>query len=213
MKRASGRHAARVPRIALTGGIASGKTTVAKLFEALGAKTIDTDRIARELVMPPSSVLDGIAARFGAGIVKPDGMLDRAQLRRVVFADARARADLEAIMHPAIHDEVERQSRELGGPYQLVAIPLLVETGTADRHDRVLLVDASPALQRLRLKKRDGIDSDAADRMIAAQATRDSRRAIAHDIIENDGDIAHLAHQVQALHQVYLALGSPGDDS
>lgn len=213
MKRAPVGHAARVPRIALTGGIASGKSTVAKLFEALGAKVIDTDRVAREIVTPPSPVLDRIAARFGAGVLREDGALDRAQLRHVVFADARARADLEAITHPAIHDEVERQSHRLGGPYQLIAIPLLVETGTADRYDRVLVVDASPQSRRLRLMIRDGIDAAAADRMLAAQATREARRAIAHDIIDNDGDAAHLARQVQALHRTYLALGSPGGDS
>jgi dephospho-CoA kinase len=131
----------------------------------------------------------------------------------MVFADPRARADLEAITHPAIHDEVERQSRELGGPYQLIAIPLLVETGTADRYDRVLLVDAPASIQRQRLMFRDGLDAVAADRMLAAQATREARRAIAHDIIDNDGDIAHLARQVQALHRSYLALGSPASDS
>jgi dephospho-CoA kinase len=213
MKRASGRHAARVPRIALTGGIASGKTTVARLFEALGAKILDTDRIAREVVAPPSPVLDRIAARFGPGIVGRDGTLDRAQLRSLVFRDTQARADLEAITHPAIREEVERQSRQLGGPYQLVAIPLLVETGAADRYDRVLLVDASPAAQRQRLVLRDGLDAEAADRMLAAQATREARRAIAHDIIDNDGDVARLARQVESLHRVYLALGSPGSDS
>jgi dephospho-CoA kinase len=213
MNRARGKPAARAPRIALTGGIASGKTTVAKLFAALGAKLIDTDRIARDILAPPSAVLDRIVARFGPGILLKNGSLDRAQLRRIVFEDPDARQDLEAITHPAIHEEAGRLARQLGGPYQLVAIPLLVETGTAERYDRVLLVDASPETQRRRLMLRDGIDAAAADRMIAAQATRDERRAAAHDIIDNDGDPRHLAARVAQLHRRYLALGSSAGDT
>lgn len=195
-----------VPRIALTGGIASGKSTVARLFAALGARLIDTDQVARDVVVPPSPALDAIVARFGRGVLRADGSLDRAALRSVVFADADARRDLEAIMHPAIAAEVARQSAAAGGPYQLIAIPLLVETGTASHYDRVLLVDATPATQRARLMLRDGTTSESADRMIAAQASREARRAIAHDIIDNDGDVARLAPQVEALHRRYLEL-------
>jgi len=202
-----------VPRIALTGGIASGKSTVAKLFAALGAQLIDTDRIAHDIVAPPSAVLDRIVARFGADILLPGGSLDRARLRQLVFADPQARRDLEAIMHPAIHAEVERLARQLDGPYQLVAIPLLVETGTQDRYDRVLLVDASPGTQKRRLMLRDGIDAAAAGRMLAAQATRTARRAAAHDIIDNEAGPEHLAAQVEMLHRRYLALRSPGGDN
>ncbi len=206
----SGRHRSLqpAPRIALTGGIASGKSTVARLFEALGAKLIDTDQIARDVVAPPSAVLERIAARFGPNVLTAAGALDRAQLRRLVFADATARADLEAIMHPAIHAEVARLSEELGGPYQLVAIPLLHETGTHRNYDRVLLVDASADTQRRRLMLRDGIDAASADRMLAAQASREQRRAIADDIIDNEGETAALAAQVEALHQRYLTLRS-----
>jgi dephospho-CoA kinase len=208
-----GNRSARVPRIALTGGIASGKSTVAQLFAALGARLIDTDRISREVVAAPSAVLDRIVQRFGPGILLKDGSLDRAQLRNIVFTDADARRDLEAIVHPAIREEVERQCAELNGPYQLVAIPLLVETNTQQLYDRVLLVDASPETQKRRLMQRDGVGPDAAERMLAAQASREARRAVAHDIIDNDGDIKNLATQVEQLHQRYLALGSRSRDT
>jgi len=204
---------ARVPRVALTGGIGSGKSTVAQLFAALGARLIDTDRIAREIVAPPSAVLDRIAQHFGPGILLSNGSLDRAQLRHIIFADATARRDLEAITHPAIRAEVGRQSAQLGGPYQLVAVPLLVETNTHDQYDRVLLVDASPENQLRRLMQRDGIGSHEAGRMLAAQASREARRAAAHDIIDNDGNLHGLATQVEQLHQRYLSLGSRSSDS
>jgi dephospho-CoA kinase len=202
----------KVLRIALTGGVASGKSTVARLFTALGARLIDTDQIARDIVVPPSPVLDQVVARFGRGVLAADGTLDRAALRRIVFADEAARRDLEAIMHPAIRAETARQCAAAGGPYQLIAIPLLVETGTAGQYDRVLLVDATPGTQHRRLMLRDGMTPEAAERMIAAQASREARRAIAHDIIDNDGEVAALAPQVEALHRRYLALAS-GDSS
>lgn len=205
----SRRAAAPVPRIALTGGIASGKTTVARLFTALGAKLIDTDQVARDVVLPPSVALDRIVARFGPGVLRADGSLDRARLRQVVFADDAARADLESILHPAIRAEVDRRCATAGGPYQLIAIPLLAETGTRDAYDRVLLVDAPPELQLRRLMLRDGIDEAAARRMLAAQAAPEARRAIADDVIQNDGDIGHLTGAVEALHRRYQALRSP----
>jgi dephospho-CoA kinase len=213
MSRDRGNKAGKVPRIALTGGIASGKSTVARLFAALGAKLIDTDQVARDVVAPPSAVLDRIATRFGADILLADGSLDRARLRALVFADPAARTDLEAILHPAIHEEVGRLARQLGGPYQLIAIPLLVETNTQGLYDRVLLVDASPETQKRRLQMRDGVDALAAERMLAAQSTRAARRAIAHDIIDNEGDVGRLAAQVEALHRRYLDLGSQASDS
>jgi dephospho-CoA kinase len=212
MSKARAKHAARVPRIALTGGIASGKSTVAKLFAALGAQIIDTDQLARDVVAPPSGVLDRIVTRFGPEILQTDGSLDRARLRHLVFADEAARRDLEAIMHPAIHAEVARLAQQPTGPYQLIAIPLLVETGTQGQYDRVLLVDTSPETQQRRLMLRDGIDAAGASTRIAAQATRAARRAAAHDIIDNDGDASHLATQVETLHRRYQTLWSrPGD--
>lgn len=200
------RNARPVPRIALTGGIASGKSTVARLFESLGARLIDTDQIAREIVDPPSPVLQQLVERFGAGILAADGALDRAQLRRIAFADERARADLEAIMHPAIRERVALRSAEVGEPYQLIAVPLLAETGTAGLYDRVLLVDCEPALQLRRLMLREGMQAEEARRILSAQATRSARLAIAHDVIRNDADVASLAPQVEALHGRYLQI-------
>lgn len=198
-----------VPRIALTGGVASGKSTVAQLFAALGAKLIDTDQIARDIVAPPSLLLDQIVARFGPAVLNPAGNLDRSRLRSIIFNDSSARKDLEALTHPAIRSEVARQSGRLGGPYQIIAVPLLAETGTRGDYDRVLVVDTDPQRQVLRLMQRDGVDENAARRMLAAQATRAERNAIADDIIENSGEIPALAAQVEALHRRYLDLRSP----
>ncbi|MDR2215624.1 MAG: dephospho-CoA kinase [Nevskiaceae bacterium] len=195
---------ARVPRIALTGGIASGKSTVARLFETLGARLIDTDHIAREVVRPGTPGLQAIIERFGEGVLAEDGSLNRAALRALVFADAAARADLEAILHPRIRDEVDARSATLGGPYQLIAVPLLAETLTQHRYDRVLVVDCDPAQQLTRLMQRDGIDATAAQRILDAQATRAQRLAIADDVILNDGEVSHLAAQVERLHWAYL---------
>jgi dephospho-CoA kinase len=199
-----------VPRIALTGGVASGKSTVAQLFAALGAKLIDTDQIAREVVTPPSPVLDRIVARFGADLLTPAGTLDRARLRGIVFADPAARTDLEALTHPAIRATLASRSMQLGGPYQLIAIPLLLETAGWREYDRVLVVDAEPQTQLLRLMQRDGIDENAARRMQGAQAGRAERNAIADDIIANNGDIAALAAQIELLHRRYLSLRESG---
>jgi dephospho-CoA kinase len=195
-----------VPRIALTGGVASGKSTVARLFEALGAKLIDTDQIAREVVMPPSPLLDRLVARFGTHILTPGGALDRARLRQIAFKDDAARKDLEAIMHPAIRAATHARSAAAGGPYQLIAVPLLFETATHGDYDRVLVVDCDPATQFRRLAMRDGMDADTARSIIAAQTDRTARLGIAHDVIRNDGDVAALAPQVEALHQRYLAV-------
>jgi dephospho-CoA kinase len=199
-----------VPRIALTGGVASGKSTVAQLFVTLGAKLIDTDQIAREIVDPPSPVLDQIVGRFGGAMLTPQGTLDRARLRSVVFADAAARAELEAMTHPAIRAAVASTSARIGGPYQLIAVPLLAETETWREYDRVLVVETHPQLQLLRLMQRDGIDEKAAQRMVAAQATPAQRSAIADDIISNNADVAALAAQVEPLHLRYLSLLAGG---
>jgi dephospho-CoA kinase len=194
-------------RIALTGGIASGKSTVAQLFVTLGARLIDTDQVAREIVTPGSPVLQQVVARFGAGVLAA-GALDRTKLRQLVFADAQARADLEAIMHPAIRERVAALSAVAGGPYQLIAVPLLAETGTQGDYDRVLVVDCDPQLQLQRLMARDQLAEVDARRMISAQADRAARLAIADDVIRNAGDITRLAAQVQELHARYLALAA-----
>jgi dephospho-CoA kinase len=194
---------ARAFRVGLTGGIASGKSTVARLFEALGVPVIDTDVLAREVVAPGQPLLAQIAARFGSGVLTADGALDRAALRSVIFSDAAARADLERLTHPAIRALLEERSVAAGGEYQIHAIPLLVETGGRDRVDRVLVVDCSEDLQIRRLQARDGSTLEQARAILAAQASRAARLAVADDVIENNGDLALLRDRVAALHLGY----------
>ncbi|MEY4760845.1 MAG: hypothetical protein RLZZ200_701 [Pseudomonadota bacterium] len=200
-------------RIGLTGGIASGKSTVAALFEQLGVPVIDTDQIARDIVSPGSPALTEIARRFGPSILDAQGRLDRRTLRRIVFADAAARTDLEAITHPAIHAETERRCRVAGGAYQLVAVPLLAEKGLKRRYDRVLVVDCDPSVQRLRLQLRDGSSPEEVDAILAAQAGRHARLALADDVIRNDADLRHLASEVATLHERYSRLAERRRDT
>ena len=193
-------------RVGLTGGIASGKSTVARLFEALGVPVIDTDVLAREVVAPGEPLLGQIAARFGGGVLSADGSLNRAALREIVFADPAARADLEQLTHPAIRARLEAQSRVLGGPYQLLVIPLLVETAGRTPVDRVLVVDCSEALQIRRLQARDGTTLEQARQILAAQATREARLAMANDVIVNEGDLDAVRDRVASLHATYTKL-------
>jgi dephospho-CoA kinase len=193
----------RVFRVGLPGGIASGKSTVARLFAALGVPIIDTDVLAREVVAAGEPLLAQIAARFGAGVLAADGSLDRAALRAIVFADRSARADLEQLTHPAIRARLEARSTVLGGPYQLLVIPLLVETGGRTPVDRVLVVDCSEALQIRRLQARDGTTIEQARQILAAQATREARLAMANDVIVNEGDLAAVRDRVASLHATY----------
>lgn len=195
-------------RIGLTGGIASGKTTVANLFAALGVPVVDTDLLAREVVAPGSPLLAQIAARVGAEVLTPDGSLDRRELRSRVFADPALRVWLEQLTHPAIRALTDERCEAARAPYVIVAIPLLVETGAAERFDRVLVVDCDPDLQLARLMARDGARRDEALAMLAAQAPREKRLAVADDVVHNDGDIARLRDQVGKLHRQYLAQAS-----
>jgi dephospho-CoA kinase len=191
-------------RVALTGGIASGKTMVAHLFAARGVPVIDTDVIARQVVEPGEPALAAVVDAFGAQVLGEDGRLDRRRMREHVFADAAARRRLESILHPAIRAEMERQSRAAGGPYQLLVIPLLVESGRRDHVDRVLVVDVPEVTQVERLVRRDASTREQAEAALRAQATRDARLAFADDVIENTGDLAALEAQVAALHRDYL---------
>jgi dephospho-CoA kinase len=190
-------------RIGLTGGIACGKTTVANLFAALGVTIVDTDLLAREVVAPGSALLPQIAAHFGPAILAADGSLDRRELRSRVFADPAERRWLEALTHPAIRALTDERCNAAPGPYSIVAIPLLVETGAAARFDRVLVVDCEPELQLARLIARDGTTREEAQRMLAAQAPREARLAVANEVIHNDGDMASLRDQVEKLHRQY----------
>ena len=193
-------------RVGLTGGIASGKSTVARLFEALGVPVIDTDVLAREVVAPGQPLLARIAERFGAGVLAADGSLDRRALRALIFSDPAARADLEQLTHPAIRALLEQRSAAARGEYQIHVIPLLVETGGRDRVDRVLVVDCSEELQIRRLQARDGATLEQAREILAAQASRAARLAAADDVIENAGDLGPLRDRVAALHLSYRQL-------
>jgi dephospho-CoA kinase len=195
-------------RLGLTGGIASGKSTVAAEFARLGVPVIDLDDVAREVVAPGTPLLEAVLARFGARLRTPEGGLDRRALREIVFADPAARADLEALLHPAIRARAEQLVQAAGGPYQVIVEPLLAERGSAGRYQRVLLVDCDESLQRERLARRDGSSAATIDGLLAAQATRAQRRAVAHDVLENTGSQAQLAAAVRALHDRYRALAA-----
>jgi dephospho-CoA kinase len=204
--------ASRPFRVALTGGIASGKTTVADLFAAHGVPLVDTDLIAREIVEPGQPALAAVAQAFGSDVLDPDGRLDRRRLREIIFSDATARARLEAILHPAIRAEMERQSvaAAQAGPYQMLVIPLLAEGGRRDHVDRVLVVDAPETVQVERLMARDAVTRKQAEASLRAQAQRATRLGIADDVVTNTGRIEDLREQVAALHERYVKLAAAG---
>jgi dephospho-CoA kinase len=195
--------------VGLTGGIGSGKSTVSDLFAALGVPVIDTDLIAHQLTAPGSTALDAIRAAFSAAVMQADGSLDRAALRHLVFGDAAARRQLEAILHPRIRRAVEARLASLVAPYVLIVIPLLVETGGyRDLLNRVLVVDCPEALQISRVKARSGLAHDEILAILAAQASRAERLAAANDVIVNTASQASLRDEVAALHQRYLTLAA-----
>jgi len=195
-------------RIGLTGGVASGKTTVARLFAERGATVLDTDAIAREVVEPGTRGLAALVGMLGGGVLDDEGRLDRAALRRRVFADAATRREVEAILHPAIVAELERQSRTAPGPYQVFVIPLLVEARLGRIVDRILVVDCPEEEQLRRLMARDDESRESALRMLEAQATRARRLAEADDVIDNGGAAAALPAQVDELDRRYRDLAA-----
>jgi dephospho-CoA kinase len=199
---------ARPFRVALTGGIASGKSTVADLFAALGVPVIDTDVIAREVVEPGRPAHAQVTEAFGPQVLDADGRLDRKRMRERIFADPDARRRLEAILHPAIRAEMERQSKAAVGPYQVLVIPLLAEGGRRDHVDRVLLVDVPEELQIQRVMWRDGVSHEQALASLNAQATRAQRLAMADDVLRNTGRVDDLREQVAKLHQQFLGLAA-----
>ena len=195
--------------IGLTGGIASGKSALEREFIACGIFVADADRIAREVVEPGQPALAAVVGRFGNEILTAEGQLDRAGLRARIFNDEDARHALEAILHPLIRTRLQEQCRAATSPYAVAMIPLLTEGGGRASYpwlDRILVVDAPPALQKSRLIQRDGIDEALAERMIAAQATRAQRLAFADDIVVNDGELAHLQAAIQELDARYRVL-------
>ncbi len=193
-------------RIGLTGGIASGKSTVADMFAALEVPVIDTDLIAREVVAPGEPALDDIRHEFGDEVFDDTGGLDRGAMRRIVFADNDARERLQTILHPRIQAAAYQQAAEAGGRYQLIVVPLLTESPIRDFVDRILVVDCDEKTQIRRLVARDDESEGQARRILATQASRDERLTIADDVIRNDGDLSSTLDQVQALHHQYLAL-------
>lgn len=193
-------------RIGLTGGIASGKSTVARLFARHDAPIVDADEIARALVAPGCQALGEIIARFGADVLRPDGTLDRARLRSRVLADPGERRALEAILHPRIREEVDRRLRTLSLPYAVIVVPLLIETDFRQRVDRVLVVDATEEQQMERALARGGISEQEVRALMRAQVGREKRLAAADDVIDNTGDPCSLPAAVERLHRKYLAL-------
>lgn len=193
-------------RIGLTGGIGSGKTTVARLFAAKGMPVIDTDDIARDVTRIGTPAYAAIVTAFGETILDTNRALDRAQLRARVFTDPRARRQLEAIVHPRIRAEVETRLAALDAAYVVLAVPLLIETDFADLADRIVVVDTDEARQIERTMARSGLSRASVEAILAAQTDRVARRARAHDIITNNGAASELQAQVDALHARYLAL-------
>jgi dephospho-CoA kinase len=198
----------RAYRVGLTGGIASGKSTAAKFFGALGVPILDSDQIARDVVEPGQPPLERLVERFGAKILTADGHLDRPALRDIVFSDPKARADLEALTHPAIGAALEARSAAAGGPYQILVIPLLVEKNLAAHVDRVLVVDCDEELQIRRLRDRDGSTPQQVQAILKAQAPRAARLKAADDVIHNDTDKSAVRDQVATLHARYLELAA-----
>jgi len=193
-------------RIGLTGGIASGKSLVADMFAAKGVPVIDTDVIARAVVEPGEPALQEIVRQFGAEMLDAGGRLERRRLRELVFADDAKRRTLEAILHPRIRLEAARQSAAADGAYQIIVVPLLVESPIREFLDRILVVDCSEQTQLERLLERDAETEEQARRILAAQASRKARIGIADDVLDNDGTKEEAAAQVERLHHRYLEL-------
>lgn len=191
--------------IGLTGGIGSGKTAVANLFAARGIPVVDADEIARQVVMPGEPAYDEIVRVFGADMLTTSGELDRRRMRERIFSDPAGRERLEAIIHPRVYAAIDRRLNALDGDYAIVVVPLLLETGGADRVDRVLVVDAPRELQIARVSRRDGTCAVAVEKILAAQIDRRARLEAADDVIENDASETALADKVAALHEKYLA--------
>ena len=197
---------ARRLRIGLTGGIASGKSTAAQRFIELGVPVIDADESARSVVAPGTAGLREVIGRFGSAILAPGGELDRRALRSLIFRDSTARQDLEHILHPLIRADMASREAAADGPYVVLAIPLLVEGGSGNRVDRVLVVDVEESVQLQRVMARDKSSSDEAAAVLASQASRAARLAQADDVLTNAGTVPDLRQAVDALHRRYLRL-------
>jgi dephospho-CoA kinase len=193
-------------RIGLTGGIASGKSTVARRFTELAVPVIDADDAARTVVAPGRPGLAQVVDRFGARVLAANGELDRRALRNLIFSDPQLRRDLEIILHPLIRADMQQRAAAARGPYLVLAIPLLVEGGSRDGVDRILVVDADEATQLERLMARDASTLDQARAILSAQASRASRLNAADDVLVNSGTVSELRQAVDRLHERYLRL-------
>ncbi|OQP34323.1 MULTISPECIES: dephospho-CoA kinase [Pantoea] len=198
--------------VALTGGIGSGKSTIANAFAALGVPLIDADRIAREVVEPGSPALQRIVERHGPDILTDQGALNRARLREIIFQSPEEKSWLNNLLHPLINARTQQLKALTTAPYVLWVVPLLVENGLQRQADRVLVVDVDEATQIARTIQRDGIDLQQAKNILSAQATRSARLAVADDVINNSGAPADALPQVAALHQRYLTLAATQQD-
>ena len=202
------RHLVPIFTVVLTGGIASGKSTATRHFAELGVPVIDTDEIAHRLVEPGEPALESIIRIFGNDFLLPEGGLNRALMREAIFSNPKAKLKLEAILHPAIHNEVGRILRQLDSPYCLLVIPLFTESKSYDWVDRVLLVDIPEEIQVKRVMSRDDISEDLARAIIESQASREQRLLVADDVIDNQHAPDHLKVQVKKLHSEYLRLAA-----
>ncbi|WP_323939016.1 dephospho-CoA kinase [Aeromonas hydrophila] len=195
--------------VAITGGIGSGKTTVANQFAELGIEVVDADVIAREVVEPGTPALAAIAAHFGSEVITPDGQLDRRRLRERVFTDPQAKGWLNALLHPLIRTEMQRQCAAARSPYCLLVVPLLVENRLTALANRVLVIDVDEATQIERTCRRDGVSREQAQAILAAQASRADRLAAADDVLDNhNGTPEAIKSRILALHETYLAFAS-----
>ncbi|NMM26390.1 MAG: dephospho-CoA kinase [Glaciimonas sp.] len=195
--------------VGVTGGVGSGKSTVADLFAACGATIIDTDLIAHRLCAPDGAAIAAIRTQFGAAFIGADGAMDRAAMRDKVFSDRLAKQRLEAILHPLIRAETERAAQQAEGVYLMLVVPLLVESGNwARRVARVLVIDCPEALQIQRVMQRNGLSEAQVRAIMAHQVSRATRLAAADDVIVNDADASALASQVDRLHALYLSLAA-----
>lgn len=195
--------------VGLTGGIGSGKTTVADMFAARGAALVDTDVIAHQMTAPGGPAIPLIRAQFGEAFLTPEGAMDRAKMRAYVFDEPSAKARLEAILHPLIRAETESAAQQARGDYLIFVVPLLVESGGwRQRVSRVLVVDCPEATQVRRVISRSGLPEAQVRAIMAAQATREQRLAAADDVISNEGDAHALVPQVDRLHALYLSLAA-----
>lgn len=195
--------------VGLTGGIGSGKSTVADLFVEQGAALVDTDAIAHELTGPAGAAMPQLIAAFGSQVVRPDGAMDRAAMRRLVFAEPSAKARLESILHPLIRQLSAERCRAATAPYVILAVPLLVESGSyRERCDRIVVVDCPESLQSERVMARNGMTLPEVEAIMATQANRAQRLAVADDIVLNDADLTKIYPQVAGLHLKYLVLSA-----